>query len=50
MSRQREQPPPPGHFVSDELRDQTARFLEDLRRRIRREKAEPGPKLGPPQK
>jgi hypothetical protein len=48
--RKREQPKPPGHFVSDDLRDQTARFLEDLRRRIRREKAEPGPKLGPPQK
>jgi hypothetical protein len=42
--------PPPGQFVSDDLRDQTARFLEELRKRIRREKAEPGPKLGPPRK
>jgi hypothetical protein len=48
--RDREQPDPPGYFVSDELRAQTARFLEELRKRIRREKAEPGPKLGPPQK
>lgn len=48
--RKPQQTEPPGHFVSDDLREQTARFLEDLRRRIRREKAEPGPKLGPPQK
>jgi hypothetical protein len=41
---------PPGHFVSDDLRAQTAQFLDQLRKRIRREKAEPGPKLGPPQK
>jgi hypothetical protein len=47
--RKREQWPP-GHFVSDDLRDQTARFLEELRKRIRRDKAERGPKLGPPQK
>jgi hypothetical protein len=48
--RKREQLEPPGHFVSDDLREQTAQFLDDLRKRIRREKAEPGPKLGPPQK
>jgi hypothetical protein len=48
--REPEETGPPGHFISDDLREQTARFLEDLRRRIRREKAEPGPKLGPPQK
>jgi hypothetical protein len=46
----REQADPPGYFVSDELRAQTARFLEELRKRIRREKAQPEPKLGPPQK
>jgi hypothetical protein len=50
MTGERKPPEPPGHFVSDDLRDQTARFLEDLRRRIRRGKAEPGPKLGPPRK
>jgi hypothetical protein len=48
--RGREHPDPPGQFVSDELRAQTAHFLEELRKRIRREKAQPGPKLGPPQK
>jgi hypothetical protein len=47
--RKRDQPPP-GHFVSDDLREQTARFLEELRKRIRREKAGPGPRLGPPPK
>jgi hypothetical protein len=48
--RDRDRPDPPGHFVSDDLRAQTAHFLDELRKRIRREKAEPGPKLGPPQK
>jgi hypothetical protein len=48
--RDRDRSEPPGHFVSDDLRSQTAQFLDDLRKRIRREKAEPGPKLGPPQK
>jgi hypothetical protein len=48
--RKRELPEPPGQFVSDALRDQTAQFLDDVRKRIRREKAEPEPKLGPPQK
>jgi len=48
--RGREQTNPPGHFVSQELRAQTAQFLEELRKRLGREKADPGPKLGPPQK
>lgn len=39
---------PPGHFVSDDLREQTARFIDELKKRLRREKSEPGPKLGPP--
>jgi hypothetical protein len=39
---------PPGHFVSEELRAQTAHFLEDLKKRLRREKAAE-PKLRPPQ-
>jgi hypothetical protein len=38
---------PPGHFVSEDHRAQTARFLEELKKRIRREKAEE-PRLGPP--
>jgi hypothetical protein len=38
---------PPGHFVSEEHRTQTARFLDALRKRLLREKAEE-PKLGPP--
>jgi hypothetical protein len=32
-----EPPAPPGEFVSSELADATARFLEDLRRRTGRE-------------
>jgi hypothetical protein len=38
---------PPGHFVSEDYRTQTARFLEELKKRLRREKAEE-PRLGPP--
>jgi hypothetical protein len=38
---------PPGTFVSEDHRSQTARFLEELRKRLRREKEEE-PKLGPP--
>jgi hypothetical protein len=38
---------PPGHFVSEDQRSQTARFLEELKKRLLREKAEE-PKLGPP--
>jgi hypothetical protein len=40
-------PTPPGHFVSEDHRSQTARFLEELKKRLRREQAEE-PKLGPP--
>jgi len=39
---------PPGHFVSDDLRTQTARFLDELRKRLKRDNAESEPKLGPP--
>ncbi len=42
-----EQSPPPGEFISDDLRTQTAEFLEELRKRQKREKTEE-PKLGPP--
>jgi hypothetical protein len=40
-------PRPPGHFVSEDHRSQTARFLEELKKRLSREQAEE-PKLGPP--
>jgi hypothetical protein len=41
---------PPGYFVSDDLRTQTARFLDEVKKRLRREKAESEPKLGPPRR
>jgi hypothetical protein len=40
--------PPPGYFVSDELREQTARFIDELKKRLSREKPKAGLKLGPP--
>jgi hypothetical protein len=39
---------PPGHFISDELRAQTASFLDEVKRRLVRAAAEAQPKLGPP--
>ncbi len=41
---------PPGHFISDDLRTQTARFLDELRKRLKRESAEAERKLGPPRR
>jgi len=41
---------PPGDFVSDDLRRQTARYLEELRKRLKREKPDSEPKLGPPRR
>jgi hypothetical protein len=38
---------PPGTFVSEDQRSQTARFLDDLKKRLRREPAVE-PRLGPP--
>lgn len=38
---------PPGTFVSEDHRTQTARFLDEVKKRLRREQAEE-PKLGPP--
>ena len=38
---------PPGTFVSEDHRSQTARFLDELKKRLLREKADE-PKLGPP--
>jgi len=41
---------PPGHFVSEDQRRQTARFLDEVRKRLKREKSESEPKLGPPKR
>jgi hypothetical protein len=38
---------PPGDFVSDDQRAQTANFLDELRKRLKRVRSEE-PKLGPP--
>lgn len=47
--RRKEEDTPPGDFLSEDLRDETARFLDEVKRRINRRK-EPNeePKLGPP--
>ncbi len=40
---------PPGEFLSDDLRDDTSRFLDEVKRQIkRRREPEPAPRLGPP--
>jgi hypothetical protein len=42
---------PPGDFTSDELRQDTERFLDELRRRTEKKKQrEPHKKPGPPPK
>jgi hypothetical protein len=41
---------PPGEFVSDDLRRQTERFLEEVKRRLRTASAEARPRLGPPKR
>jgi hypothetical protein len=48
--RKRADPTPPGDFTSDELREQTARFLDELRRRAEKKKRQPHKKPGPPPK
>ena len=47
----RKEPVPPGDFLSEDLREATTRFLDEVRRQIeqRRELAK-GPKLGPPRR
>jgi hypothetical protein len=40
---------PPGTFVSEDQRRQTARFLDELKKRLGREQAEES-KLGPPRR
>jgi hypothetical protein len=41
---------PPGEFISDDLRTETARFLSELRKRLAGVKNDRGPKLGPPKR
>jgi len=48
--RKRKRDSPPGEFISDDLRAETARFLDELKRRLSREPAEDEPKLGPPKR
>jgi hypothetical protein len=39
---------PPGEFLSDDFRDDTSRFLDEVKRQIKRRKEpDPAPKLGP---
>ena len=40
----------PGHFVSDEMRTDCERFIEDVKRRLARRQAAEAPRLGPPPK
>jgi hypothetical protein len=38
---------PPGEFLSDDFRDDTSRFLDEVKRQIKRRKEpDPAPKLG----
>ena len=42
---------PPGEFLSDDFRDDTSRFLDEVKRQIKRRKEpDPAPKLGPPKR
>ena len=41
---------PPGEFVSDDLRTETARFLDELKKRRDEGPTDKGPKLGPPKR
>ncbi len=39
---------PPGEFLSDDFRDDTSRFLDEVKRQIKqRREPDPAPKLGP---
>lgn len=47
--RTEDTPEPPGEFLSEDLRDDTTRFLDEVKRQIKRRKEPaPTPKLGPP--
>jgi hypothetical protein len=49
-SKPRPEESPPGYFVTDDLRAQTARFIDELKQRLGRPEPEDTPKLGPPSK
>jgi hypothetical protein len=41
----------PGEFLSDDLRDATSRFLDEVKRQVKqRKEAPPQPRLGPPRR
>jgi hypothetical protein len=42
---------PPGDYLSDDFRDDTTRFLDEVKRQIKwRKEPEPAPRLGPPKR
>jgi hypothetical protein len=44
-------PEPPGEFLSEDLREATTRFLDEVKRQIKqRRESKPEPKLGPPRR
>jgi hypothetical protein len=44
-------PEPPGEFLSEDLRDATTRFLDEVKRQIEQRRKLPNePKLGPPKR
>jgi hypothetical protein len=51
MHRPKRAQAPPGEFLSDDLREETARFLDEVKRRIRKgNEPKREPRLGPPRR
>ena len=48
LPRSRLKPTPPGHFLSDELESDCARFLEDVRMLVRRREQDLGASASAP--
>jgi hypothetical protein len=49
--RPKDEKTPPGDFLSDDLREETARFINEVKRQIqRRKEPKEEPKLGPPRR
>jgi hypothetical protein len=49
--RPKDRKTPPGDFLSEDLRDETARFLDEVKRQIKtRKEPREEPKLGPPRR
>jgi hypothetical protein len=47
----RNDPGPPGDFLSEDLREATTRFLDEVKRQIEQRRVPAkGPKLGPPRR